>query len=251
MPRVHTPSVHPYDDTDVIDAHAPRFNQATVGLLSALALVTGWWWLLGLLAVQLIVGLRFGRRFCLPCVLYFEVVQPRVGEGRIEDARPPRFANIIGATVLSGATLAYLAGLRTVGMVLGGTVAVLALLAAVTGLCVGCELYRLSARLRGIRPGDVHRIDLTELAGAAPLPSPARGGTSRAAEPAPETLVQFTHPLCSDCRDLEERLRDSPSPLLTVDVSRRPDLAHRYRVLVVPTAFRVASDGRVLERLAG
>jgi hypothetical protein len=63
--------------------------------------------------------------------------------------------------------------------------------------------------------------------------------------------VQFTHPLCSDCRDLEERLRDSPSPLLTVDVSRRPDLAHRYRVLVVPTAFRVASDGRVLERLAG
>jgi hypothetical protein len=35
-----------------------------------------------------------------------------------------------------------------------------------------------------------------------------------------------------------------------VDVSRRPELARRYHVAVVPTAFSVAADGRVLERLA-
>jgi hypothetical protein len=39
-------------------------------------------------------------------------------------------------------------------------------------------------------------------------------------------------------------------PLHTVDVSRRPDLARRYHVAVVPAAFRVAGDGTVLERLA-
>jgi hypothetical protein len=32
--------------------------------------------------------------------------------------------------------------------------------------------------------------------------------------------------------------------------ARRPDLARRYSVAVVPAAFRVAGDGTVLERLA-
>ena len=40
----------PYRDLDVIDSRAPRFNQAVIGLLSLLAVATGWWWLLALLA---------------------------------------------------------------------------------------------------------------------------------------------------------------------------------------------------------
>lgn len=224
----------PYADTDVIDARAPRFNQATVGIVSAVALLTGWWWLLALLALQLVLGLTLGRRFCLPCVLYFELVQPRLGEGRIEDARPPRFANMVGAALLTAASAAYLAGLGSLGALLGGVVALLALLAAVTGVCVGCELYRLLARVRGVRPGRVATVDLAEL-GAGPVR---------------EAVVQFTHPLCSDCHELEARLRAAARPLVTVDVSRRPELARRYHVAVVPTAFSVAADGTVLERLA-
>ena len=92
----------PYRDLDVIDSRAPRFNQAVVGILSAVAVVTGWWWLLALLAAQLVVGLTFGRRYCLPCLAYFELVQPRFGEGQLEDARPPRFANMVGAIVPRG-----------------------------------------------------------------------------------------------------------------------------------------------------
>ena len=53
-------SADPYVDTDVIDARAPRFNQAVIGSLSVVALVTGWWWLLGFLALQLIIGLTLG-----------------------------------------------------------------------------------------------------------------------------------------------------------------------------------------------
>jgi hypothetical protein len=139
----------PYRDTEVIDSHAPRFNQATIGTLSLVAVLTGWSWLLGLLALQLLVGLTFGRRFCLPCVAYFELVQRRFGEGRLEDSRPPRAANVVGAAVLSAATLAYALGSGTAGAALGLLVAALALLAATTGFCTGCEAYKLACRLTG------------------------------------------------------------------------------------------------------
>ena len=141
----------PYRDTTVIDARAPRFNQAVVGLVSAFAVIAGPWWLLALLAAQLAIGLTFGRRWCLPCVAYFELVQPRLGEGQLEDARPPRFANIVGAVFLTAASLAFAAGLEGLGTLLGAVVASLALLAAATGLCAGCEAYKLGYRLTGRR----------------------------------------------------------------------------------------------------
>jgi hypothetical protein len=139
----------PYRDLDVIDSRAPRFNQATIGLLSVLAVVTGAWWLLGLLALQLAVGLTLGRRYCLPCLAYFEIVQRIFGEGPLEDSRPPRFANMVGLAVLTAAASAWALGFGTVGAVLGGLVAALALLAAVTGFCTGCEAYKLGSRLLG------------------------------------------------------------------------------------------------------
>jgi Domain of unknown function (DUF4395) len=139
----------PYRDLDVIDSRAPRFNQATVGLVALLAVATGSGWLLALLALQLAVGLTFGRQFCLPCVFYFEVVQRLFGEGRLEDARPPRFANMVGAVALGAASLAYFGGAEVIGAALGLLVVVLALLAASTGFCTGCEAYKLGCRLRG------------------------------------------------------------------------------------------------------
>ena len=139
----------PYRDTAVIDSRAPRFNQATIGTLALVAALLGWGWLAGLLALQLVVGLVFGRRFCLPCLAYFELVQPRVGEGPLEDSRPPRAANIVGAVVLSAAALAYVLGWGVAGAALSLLVAGLALLAATTGFCTGCEAYKLGCRLTG------------------------------------------------------------------------------------------------------
>jgi Domain of unknown function (DUF4395) len=139
----------PYRDTTVIDERAPRVNQAVVGLVSLAAVLTGWWWLLALLALQLLLGLTLGRRWCVACVFYFEVLQPRFGEGRLEDARPPRFANMVGLGVLSTASIAYVAGLETVGAALGLLVAALALLAATTGFCAGCTAYKVGYRLTG------------------------------------------------------------------------------------------------------
>jgi Domain of unknown function (DUF4395) len=143
------PLADPYRDTDVIDSRAPRFNQTAIGTLALVAALLGWGWLAGLLGLQLVVGLVFGRRFCLPCLAYFELVQPRFGEGPLEDSRPPRAANIVGAIVLSASALAYALGSAVVGTGLSLLVASLALLAAATGFCTGCEAYKLGCRLTG------------------------------------------------------------------------------------------------------
>ncbi len=225
----------PWRDTDVIDSRAPRTNQAIVGTLSLVAFATGWWPILALLGAQLAIGLRFGRRYCLPCLLYFDIIQPRLGEGPIEDSRPPRFANQVGVAFLGAASLAHLAGLTAIGWGLGLIVAALALLAATTGLCVGCEMYKLGARLRGIRPGNILRVDLAEL------------GAERHDG---ETVVQFTHPLCTDCHALEDELRSAGSRMVMVDVSRRPELARKYGIALVPTAVAVGPEGLVTRRIA-
>lgn len=230
-----TRSADPWNDTDVIDARAPRTNQAIVGALSLIAFATGLWPILALLAAQLAVGLRFGRRWCLPCLFYFNVIQPRFGEGPVEDSRPPRFANQVGVVFLGSASLAHAFGLTALGWGLGLIVAALALLAATTGVCVGCEMYRIGARLRGIRPGNITRVDLAEL-----------GAEMHEGE----TVVQFTHPLCTDCHTLEDELRLAGGRLVMVDVSRRPELARKYGIALVPTAVAVGPEGIVTRRIA-
>jgi hypothetical protein len=225
-------TAHPYEDTDVIDARGPRTNQAVIGTLALAAFLLDLQWLPAVLAAQLAIGLTLGRRFCLPCLLYFEVIQPRFGEGPIEDSRPPRFANMVGVAFLGGATAAFLAGVPALGWTLTLIVAALALLAAATGLCMGCEAYKLSARLRGIAARHVARID--------PEDVPLDGAG----------VVQFTHPLCSECREWERRLESEGRPHAAIDVSRSPELARKYGVAVVPTVVAVAGDGTVLERLA-
>ena len=62
--------------------------------------------------------------------------------------------------------------------------------------------------------------------------------------------MQFTHPLCSDCHTLERELREAGRNVLTVDVSRRPELARKYGVALVPTAVAVAPTGVVTARIA-
>ena len=224
----------PWRDTDVIDERAPRFNQAVVGTVALLGAAFGWPLAWALMGAQLFIGLTLGRRFCLTCVAYFELIQPRVGEGRLEDSRPPRLANAVGTVFLTSAALAWWLGAPVIGTVLASIVATLALLAASTGLCLGCELYRLSARIRGISPQHRGALD----------PSDLELGDGA------NTYVEFGHPLCAECSQWERRLRANGEPLVTIDVRERPDLARKYGVAIVPTVVQVSADGRVVERLA-
>src|SRR5213594_2403958 len=156
----------PYRDTDVIDARAPRTNQAIVGTLSLLAILTGWWPILGVLAGQLAIGLVFGRRYCLPCLLYFEVIQPRIGEGPIEDSRPPRFANVVGAVFLGAATIAYLVDLSWLGVALGLVVAASAACAPGTSI-------------RSTSPSSARRLRPGRSSSSSPIPCARTAARSR------------------------------------------------------------------------
>jgi Domain of unknown function (DUF4395) len=229
------PTADPWRETEVIDANAPRFNQLMVGLIALAGVVFGWPLAWALMSAQLLIGLTLGRRFCLTCAAYFILVQPRVGEGPLEDSRPPRLANKMGFAFLGAAAAAWWLGSPVLGTIFGAIVAALALLAAISGFCTGCELYKLTARLRGISPRHHSHIEPADLDGL--------DGHSRA-------FVEFTHPLCSECRDWQRRLAGETAPLVTLDVRERPDLAHKYGIAVVPTVLAVAADGTVLERLA-
>ena len=228
-------TAHPWHDTDVLDVRAARFNQAVTGLTALLGVLFGWPLAWALMAAQLAIGLTFGRRFCLPCLTYFLVVQPRFGEGDLEDSRPPRLANVMGVAFLGSAAALWWAGAEAAGLALAGLVAFLALLSAGTGFCAGCELYRLGARLRGISAVRHDHIDPADL--------PALDGAARA-------HVEFTHPLCSDCREWERRLASRPEPFVRIDVRERPDLARKYGIAIVPAVFAVTGQGEVTERLA-
>jgi hypothetical protein len=147
----YEPSIDPFKDTELIDERAPRTNQLFVALMTGLGFAFNVEWLVALAALQLIIGLTMGRKYCLPCLFYFKVLQPRFGEGRIEDSRPPRFANIVGVVFMTTATICFLLGLTTVGWVLSLIVTTLATFAVVSGICVGCEMYAAFARARGIQ----------------------------------------------------------------------------------------------------
>ena len=232
--EVATRSADPWRDTDVVDEHAARVAQGTTGIVALLGVVFGWPLAWALMSAQLLIGVTLGRRFCLPCLAYYVVIQPRFGEGPLEDSRPPRLANMIGTAFLGLAAGLWWLGAEPAGTALAALVAFLALISASTGFCVGCEVYRLTARLRGISPRRHDRIDPIDLNGL-------RGGGA---------YVEFTHPLCADCREWEQRLAAESEPLLTLDVREHPELARKYGIAVVPTVFRVGSDGAVLKRLA-
>jgi Domain of unknown function (DUF4395) len=233
MPRTAR-TADPWRDTDVVDERAARVAQGTTGVVALLGVVFGWPLAWALMSVQLLIGIALGRRFCLPCLAYYVLVQPRFGEGPLEDSRPPRLANVVGTVLLGSAAALWWLGAEPAGTAIAALVAFLALLSASTGFCVGCEIYRVTARFRGISPRRHSRIDPADLNGL-------RGDGA---------YVEFTHPLCADCREWERRLAAEDEPLLTLDVRERPELARKYGIAVVPTVFRVNADGAVLKRLA-
>jgi hypothetical protein len=103
-------------------------------------------------AVVLLAGAALGPRWGPFLRLYSEVIRPRLRPpAELEDPRPPRFAAAVGVLFLAASTVAFMAGSSAVGWGLALVVAVLAGLAAATGICVGCEIWLFLARRRGTR----------------------------------------------------------------------------------------------------
>jgi len=64
-----------------------------------------------------------------------------------EDPQPPRFAQAVGLAFALVGLAAFLAGATLVGQVAVGAALVAALLNAVFGFCLGCEVYLIARRL--------------------------------------------------------------------------------------------------------
>jgi hypothetical protein len=122
----------------------------TVALLAAFVL--GFEPVVPVFAAVLLLGAALGPRWGPFLRLYAEAIKPRLAPPKaLEDPRPPRFAAAVGVVFLAGGTLAFGLGADAIGWGLALIVAALAGLAATTGICIGCELYLLAARRRGVQ----------------------------------------------------------------------------------------------------
>lgn len=135
-----------------IDPRGPRFNQAVLTIALLGGFLADARWVAPLFALVLLLGAAFGPQYGPFLRLYAQVIKPRLEPpSELEDPRPPRFAATVGVIFLVAATIAFATGSVGVGWVLALIVAGLAGLAAITGICVGCEIYLLVARKRGVR----------------------------------------------------------------------------------------------------
>lgn len=144
----------------MIDPRQPRLGQAVTGVAALVAYLLDAPVVLPVLAAVLALA-SIGGPALNPYAWLFRALRPLFGPPReLEEAAPPRFANTVGFVFLATASVAaYVLSLEGLAWGLALVVSALALLAATTGLCVGCELYVVVRRLatRGRVPGRVTR----------------------------------------------------------------------------------------------
>ncbi|MFA9432341.1 DUF4395 domain-containing protein [Egicoccus sp. AB-alg2] len=137
----------------LIDVRGPRFGAAITTLVLATALVVqggfgialvAWQWVA--FAISTLAGLAWS-----PYGNLFRLLKRRLDLGpppATEPEGPPRFAQACGLAVATVALVSFAVGAVTVGWVAVGVVLALSALLALTGICVGCEVYVLAQRLR-------------------------------------------------------------------------------------------------------
>ena len=130
-----------------IDPRGPRFSASLTSVVLALVLVTPTPVAVLLLAFQTVVfaiGSVRGIQHTPYAWLFRTVIRPRLGAPReLEDARPPRFAQAVGLGFAVVGLLGFATGLTLLALVATGFALAAALLNAVFGFCLGCEIYLL------------------------------------------------------------------------------------------------------------
>jgi hypothetical protein len=131
----------------LVDVRGPRFAASVTAVVLAVALVLGSGVLVAVQAVVFAVGAFAGLRYAPYGALFRAVVAPRLGPVQErEPEAPPRFAQLVGLLFAVVGAAGYLLGAPVLGAVATGLALVAALLNAVTGFCLGCELYLIARR---------------------------------------------------------------------------------------------------------
>jgi len=136
--------------TSGLDPRGPRFTASVTAVLLAAALVVPDGVAAVLVAVQaafFAVGIGFGVQRTPTGVVFRRLIRPRLAPPtELEDPTPPRFAQGVGLVFAAVALAGYLTGAVVVAQVAVGLALVAALINAIFGLCLGCELYLVGVR---------------------------------------------------------------------------------------------------------
>jgi Domain of unknown function (DUF4395) len=125
-----------------IDPRGHRFGAALSSLLLIVAAVTNSPWLVVVALVSIGGSAAFGLRYSIYGVIWRRIVRiARFGPTEPEHEYPPRFAQVLGSTVLILSLAAFAVGLPVMGWALALSVAGLQGLLGLTGYCLGCRLY--------------------------------------------------------------------------------------------------------------
>ena len=205
----------------------PRVSQAITGVMSLEALVfqdRG----VVLVALGLVLLALLAPKYSpVHWVFRRYAVQPDA----LEPVAPVRFAQWMAVVMLAAASVFIAAGWDLAGWVIVAIVAAVAIFSALSGVCVGCEIYRLLMARNGA-DGDV-RDDL-RLDGAGPW------------------LVVLTAPGCTRCEPVAKQLEAvaGNQAVTRIDLSTTPAAA-RLPVKSVPAVIAIGRDGHVLRAFAG
>ena len=136
-----------------IDPRGQRFAAAFTAVLLAVALVAAPSVLtIVLLAFQtavFFIGGWAGPASTPYAWLFRKFIRPRLGAPKeLEDAAPPRFAQLVGLGFGTLALIGYAVGLPLLGSIAAGMALGAAFLNAAFGFCLGCEMYLLLTRIR-------------------------------------------------------------------------------------------------------
>lgn len=143
--------------TDLVDVRGPRFAAwvTTAVLIAALlASAIGSTLAAAILGIQGVVfaigALRGPRRHPYGAV-YANLVAPRLGPvTEREPAAPLRFAQGVGLIFAVVGTVGFLGGAHLLGVIATAFALAAAFLNAAFGICLGCKIYPLAARLRRV-----------------------------------------------------------------------------------------------------
>lgn len=135
-----------------IDPRGQQFTAAvTVVVLAVVLLVAPHPAGVVLLAVQAVLfalAAGLGVQRTPHAWVFRTVIRPRLGAPtQLEDAVPPRFAQAVGLAFAAVGLVGYLSGATLLGAVAVGFALAAALLNAVFGFCLGCEVYLLLKRI--------------------------------------------------------------------------------------------------------
>ena len=132
-----------------VDPRGARFGAAISSVILAVVLTTGSAWLLGAQALVFAVGALLGLRYAPYGMIFLRLVRPRLGPpAELEPEPPPRFAQGVGGMFSVIGVIGYAAGLTALGIAATALALGAALLNAVFGFCLGCEMYLMIQRFR-------------------------------------------------------------------------------------------------------